>query len=100
MRTEPPAFGLGHGTAKRVFPQEARLLERALVCCERSCRVALPEALGQLAGDSHHEPQPILEIVDLGFPQKPRPIEIGISTQDPRQRLDDARVDVMGSKDS
>lgn len=96
---QPPALSLRHGIAKRIFSLKSRPFESTLLCRERSCRVLLPAKLGQLARNSQQEPKPVLEIVRLGFPKKPGPIEVRIPEQHPRQRLDDARVDLRSPED-
>jgi hypothetical protein len=43
----------------------------------------------------HEVPQPVLSVMQLGAVAEPRPVQIGVPAQDPRQSFNQARVQVL-----
>ena len=51
-------------------------------------------ASGNGGRERHQKAQAVLQVVDLGVPDQPRPVEINVSHEHPDDPLDDARVQI------
>ena len=51
-------------------------------------------ALGNGGRERNQETQAVLQVVDLGMPNQPRPVEVNVGHEHPDEPLDDARVQI------
>jgi hypothetical protein len=95
IRSQPPPFGLGHGRpSERIFPDKPTPFESQFACAKRFRRRALG-TLRELPRQCDDEAKAVLQVQGLCARNEPVPIEVRERGNEPRQRLNDARLDVV-----
>jgi hypothetical protein len=78
MLTEPTPFRFRHGRPKGIFPLESRVLQCMLRLDEPRNRLGVFIPLRKLARQRHEKTESILQIVELGLPNEPLPIQVRV----------------------
>ena len=94
MLSKPSSFRLRERGAKRALGCQSRPLQDGTGGGKLRPDFCATLALGHGGRERHQETQAVLQVVDLGLPHQPRPVEIGVGHEHPDEPLDDARVQI------